>query len=170
MVYTGAVEGVLALNPFYFLKGFYVIRGVNLLYLFQLKKLNMRLRAEFYVLNRSLFSGIRFKSIRSMPGLLTIGRKPNIKNDPKQNIQQDLNIYLMVSTAQDLAGRTYQLTRTTQKRSIHKITPDVEIFAQNANEGKATLRFLEPIHDIVLKRADPIHLKAFLNLMKGLMK
>ena len=73
----------------------------------------------------------------------------------------------MVSTAQNLAGTTYQLTSKTQKGIIHKISPDVEIFAQNVNDGKATLRFLKPAHDIVLKKADPIHLKAFVNLMKG---
>ena len=88
----------------------------------------MRLKAELYIVNRSLFSKLRYQSIKSTHGLLTIGRKPKIKNDPKQNIQ-DLKIYLMVSTAQDLAGTTYQLTSTTQEGSIHKISPDVEIFA-----------------------------------------
>ena len=41
-----------------------------------------------------------------------------------------------------------------------------KVFERFINEGKATVRFREPAHDLCIKKADAIQLKAFINLLK----
>ena len=44
------------------------------------------------------------------------------------------------------------------------------MFDRFINEGKATVRFCEPPHDLCIKKADPVQLKAFINLIKKIVE
>ena len=73
----------------------------------------------------------------------------------------------MVSTAKDRVGTKYAITFSGAQGSIEANNLNVEkVFERFINEGKATVRFREPAHDLCIKKADPIQLKAFINLLK----
>eukprot|EP00058_Branchiostoma_floridae_P025031 XP_002610521.1 hypothetical protein BRAFLDRAFT_260421 [Branchiostoma floridae] len=79
---------------------------------------------------------------------LTLGRKPG--SDSKEGM-----VFLMMCTAKDKTGTKYKL-----KGNVG------QIFGRFVQEGKATIRFHQPEHDICISKADPINLKALLSAVK----
>ena len=73
----------------------------------------------------------------------------------------------MVSTVENRAGTKYAITFGRSENSSPLNGQNVEkIFDRFISEGKATVRFNEPAHDLCIKKADPTQLKSFINLLK----
>ena len=73
----------------------------------------------------------------------------------------------MVSTVENRAGTKYAITFGRSESSSQLNGQNVEkIFDRFVSEGKATVRFNEPAHDLCIKKADPTQLKSFINLLK----
>ena len=139
----------------------------------------MRLKADIEVSNRSLaVHNMSASKGKAAHGSLTIGRKPKglkqstlKENSLNNGEKQDPDIFLMVSTAQNLAGTKYALTSYRKQGSIVNCFSNVEkVFERFVDEGKATIRFREPTHDLCLKKADPVQLKAFISLVKKILQ
>ena len=98
---------------------------------------------------------------------------PQLNNTIFQNDGKirDPNIFLMVSTAENRAGNKYAITFQRSENNVNVSFINVEkIFDRFINEGKATVRFNEPPHDLCIKKTDPIQLKAFINLLKKIIQ
>lgn len=122
----------------------------------------MRLKADLQVCDRSVTSTSRTNTRHA---LISLGRKPDNEDLTRNELKLN-TIYLMLNTAKDnKSGTTYDVTKS-KKSSNKNATLNVEIFDRFANEGKATIRFAEPSHDLSLTNADPILLKTFLNVLK----
>jgi len=94
-----------------------------------------------------------------------LGRKPDSEDLAKNELESN-TIYLMLNTAKDnKSGTIYEVTKP-KKSSNKNATLNVEIFERFANDGKATIRFAEPPHDLLLTNADHVMLKTFLNVLK----
>ena len=73
----------------------------------------------------------------------------------------------MVSTVENRAGTKYAITFSGfEKNSLSNGQNVEKIFDRFISEGKATVRFSEPPHDLCIKKADPTQLKSFMNLLK----
>ncbi|XP_054714663.1 leucine-rich repeat protein 1-like isoform X2 [Uloborus diversus] len=64
----------------------------------------------------------------------------------------DKDVFLIVCTHQNPRGAKYKVYNNVEK-----------LFTKFINDGKATLRFKEPPHDIIMSKADPLQLKGFLH-------
>uniref|UniRef100_A0A2L2YNF8 Leucine-rich repeat protein 1 n=1 Tax=Parasteatoda tepidariorum TaxID=114398 RepID=A0A2L2YNF8_PARTP len=70
----------------------------------------------------------------------------------KKELQSDEDIYLILCTHQSPRGTKYKIFNNVDK-----------LFTKFINEGKATIRFKAPPHDVIISKADPLQLKAFLH-------
>lgn len=64
----------------------------------------------------------------------------------------DKDVYLILCTHQNPRGTKYKIYNNVEK-----------LFTKFTNDGKATLRFKEPPHDLIISKADPLQLKGFLH-------
>ena len=89
---------------------------------------------------------------RAVHSSLAIGRKPKklIKDSDK-----DPDVFIMHCTAQNRSGVKYAVRKNIEA-----------IFTKFVDDGKATLRFIKPQHDLCIKKADVVQLKAFLTVVK----
>ena len=126
----------------------------------------MRLKADLQVCNRSMSNqGLRNNNRHA---LFTLGRKPEDEKDINSDQNSSPNIYLMVNTAKDnKAGTSYRVTNFHRNRTNQQNSLNVEVFGRFTKEGRATLRFSEPAHDLSINNADPVYLKAFIHVLKN---
>ncbi len=103
----------------------------------------MRISADVLVSNRALCSHNMKKPAKSAHGSLAIGKK-------------DGEVFLMVCTPQNRGGAKYAVDKANIER----------VFTKFVAEGKATLRFLKPPHDVCVTKCDVVHLKAFLGVLQ----
>lgn len=107
----------------------------------------MRIKASVEVVNRALcVHNVRGRA-RDTQASLVIGRKPG---------RQDNEVFLILYTMADRVGKQYSIRGGNLEA----------VFSRFAHEGKATLRFKAPPHDLCIKNCDTVLLKAFLNLVK----
>ncbi|GFT37707.1 leucine-rich repeat protein 1 [Nephila pilipes] len=64
----------------------------------------------------------------------------------------DKDVFLVLCTHQNPRGTKYKIYNNVEK-----------LFTKFTNDGKATLRFKEPPHDLIISKADPLQLKGFLH-------
>jgi len=107
----------------------------------------MRIHAEVDVVNRQLAHHSMKKAGKSAKSQLAIGRKPLAEGEAE--------VFLMLSNKANQAGVKYLI-----KDNIEKI------FTRMIQEGKATIRFMEPQHDLCIKCQDVVQLKSFLLMVK----
>lgn len=105
----------------------------------------MRLSCEVDVVNR-LGASLGNRARKSTWCQLAIGKKPSSSSTP------DNTLYLMLSSKQDRNGTKYQLQGNIE-----------QVFVRFVGQGKATIRFSDPTHDLCLNKADPLQLKSFLS-------
>ncbi|XP_071857022.1 leucine-rich repeat 47 [Bombus fervidus] len=102
----------------------------------------MKLNCNIKVNNRLFTTNvIRRKSLRS---IITIGRQ-TVKNT---------DIYLLWQTLQNKHGTKYKINNNIDK-----------IYTKFIDEGKATISFIEPPHDLIIQ-SDKIQLKSFIHILK----
>jgi len=79
---------------------------------------------------------------------VSVGRKPGHqgKDDP---------IYVMLCTAQNRNGSKYVIRKNLK-----------QIFGKFVKDGKATVRFNQPPHDLAFSKADPGNLQSLLRVIK----
>jgi len=121
----------------------------------------MRFKAQVTVNNRMLSNqGGNCVKVKGKPPVssLAIGRKPKhlIKDD--DNIK-DPEVFVLHCTAQNRSGFKYAV-----KQNIEKV------FTRFVDEGKATIRFCRPPHDLCVSNADVVALKAFLSVLKKVLE
>lgn len=105
----------------------------------------MRIHAEVDVVNRQLKAGM--KKGKAAKSQLAIGRKPLAEGQAE--------VFLMLSNLSNKAGVKYLLKDNVEN-----------IFTRMIQEGKATIRFQEPQHDLCIKCSDLVQLKSFLMMVK----
>ncbi|XP_046388991.1 leucine-rich repeat protein 1 [Ischnura elegans] len=106
----------------------------------------MKIICDVEVSNRLLPSQNMTGSRRAVRSTLGIG-----KLDSKSE-----NIFILHQTTQNKTGNKY------------KVTGNIEgVFTRFSSEGKATIRFRAPPHDLCLRSADPIQLNCFLRLLRN---
>jgi len=110
----------------------------------------MRIHAEVDVVNRHLANhGMKGKG-KKVKTHLAIGRKPLADGESE--------VFLMLSNNSNKQGVKYLI-----KNNVGNI------FTKMINEGKSTIRFLEPAHDLCIKGDDVLQLKSFLMVIKKVM-
>ena len=73
----------------------------------------------------------------------------------------------MVSTVENRAGTKYAITFAKYEKDVTSNGRNIEkIFDRFIDEGKATIRFSDPPHDLCIKKADSVQLKSFIKLLK----
>lgn len=103
------------------------------------------MQATVEVLNRDV--NLKTKAVRSS---IALGKKASAKcdkNDPK--------VFLVISSLANRTGTKFGVSANVQK-----------VFNRCADQGMCTIRLIAPAKDIVISKADPVQLKAMLNLMK----
>ncbi|XP_013784058.1 leucine-rich repeat protein 1-like [Limulus polyphemus] len=109
----------------------------------------MRLNAEIEVLSRIVPSLNIKRKGKAMKATLVLSRKLNVNS-----ISNMSDVILIICTSQNPAGMKYKIVKNVDM-----------VFTKFIQEGKATIRLKEPEHDIIIKKADPVHLKGFLNAL-----
>jgi len=110
----------------------------------------MRIHAEVDVVNRQLANhGMKGKG-KKVKTHLAIGRKPLADGDSE--------VFLMLSNNSNKQGVKYII-----KNNVSNF------FTKMINEGKSTIRFQDPPHDICIKSDDILQLKSFLMVVKKVM-
>ena len=107
----------------------------------------MKIHAEVDVVNRQLAThGLKGKGKR-VKSHLAIGRKPLSDGNSE--------VFLMLSNNTNKQGLKYNI-----KNNV------TQMFTKMINEGKATIRFADPAHDLCIKCDDIVQLKSFLMVLK----
>jgi len=110
----------------------------------------MRIHAEVDVVNRQLANhGMKGKG-KKVKTHLAIGRKPLADGDSE--------VFLMLSNNSNKQGVKYII-----KNNVSNF------FTKMINEGKSTIRFQDPPHDLCIKSDDILQLKSFLMVVKKVM-
>jgi len=110
----------------------------------------MRIHAEVDVVNRQLAThGMKGKG-KKVKTHLAIGKKPLADGGSE--------IFLMLSNNSNKQGVKYLI-----KNNVSNF------FTKMINDGKSTIRFNEPPHDICIKSDDIVQLKSFLMVIKKVM-
>lgn len=110
----------------------------------------MRIHAEVDVVNRQLAAQGMKKNGKRCKSQLAIGRKPLAEGGQE--------VFLMLSNLSNKAGVKYLI-----KDNVGNL------FTRMIGEGKATIRFTEPAHDLCIQCQDVVQLKSFLILVKKCM-
>jgi len=113
--------------------------------------IGMRIHAEVDVVNRQLAAQGMKKSGKRCKSQLAIGRKP-LAEDGQE-------VFVMLSNLSNKAGVKYPI-----KDNVSNL------FTRMIGEGKATIRFIEPAHDLCIQCQDVVQLKSFLILVKKSME
>lgn len=102
----------------------------------------MKLLCDVNIINR-LAPHVKNRTVKST---LAIGYHPPNKENSE--------LFLILFTAQNKSGQRYKIHENVQK-----------VFTRFISEGKATISFKVPDHDLQIK-CDPVQLKFFLNILK----
>ena len=113
----------------------------------------MSIQVDIEILNRDFNS--KMKPVRSS---LAIGLKPQDSSSKAAGMRE---VFIMISTAQNKSGNKFVLRNDELQRNVE------HIFDKFVNEGKATIRLKVPARDFCLRKADPLLLKSFLNMVKA---
>lgn len=103
----------------------------------------MKILCDTTLINRANPQG---GTIRAQKSTIAIGMHPPNKENPQ--------LFLLHFTPPNKTGTRYKLMKNIEK-----------VFTKFCAEGKATISFKEPTHDIQIK-CDPIQLKCFLQTLK----
>lgn len=114
----------------------------------------MRIQADVEILNRDFNS--KTKPVRSS---LAIGLKPIDSGSKAAGKSRE--VFVMLSTAQNKSGTKFVIRNEELSRNVE------QIFDKFVGEGKVTIRLKVPARDLCIRKADPLQLKAFLNLVKA---
>ena len=110
----------------------------------------MRIRAEVDIINRDLAcQGIKLKG-KKMKSVLAIGRK--------QLTDKASEISMVITNNSNKSGVQYHIKNNVET-----------IFTRMVSEGKCTVRFRQPRHDLCIKCEDVVQLKSFLLIIKKVM-
>jgi LRR-repeat protein 1 len=120
-----------------------------------LSDLRMRINADVSITNRSLCPHNMRNRAKQVRSSLAIGKK-----DIKTATKETKEIFLMLCTAKNMGGTKYQLTGGNVRN----------VFTKFVAEGKATIRFGAPEHDLCVNTKDVIQLKAFLSVLHKVLK
>ena len=114
----------------------------------------MRLNCEVAVQNWSSTQGLvsRRKATRAN---ISIGRKPG-RNQLAAENDGDGTVFLLLCTASNMTGTKYKICGNI-----------ANIFGRFVREGKATIRFKQPTHELCLSKADPACLYKLLTTLKA---
>ena len=115
----------------------------------------MRISAEAVVTNRALCTHNMRGKTKAVKSSLAIGKKPKSSTS-----KDDPEVFMLLCTNTNRAGTKYSLDDC----NIEKV------FTKFVNEGKATVRFKRPAHDICITKCDVIQLKAFLNVLRNVLE
>ena len=110
----------------------------------------MRIHAEVDVVNRQLATHGLKKNGKKLKSHLAIGKKPLAEGNSE--------VFLMLSNNSNKQGVKYLI-----KNNIETM------FTKMINEGKSTIRFKDPPHDLCIKCDDKLQLKSFLMIVKKVM-
>ena len=110
----------------------------------------MRIHAQVEVVNRQLANHGLKGVVKKVKTHLAIGRKPLADGNSE--------IFLMLSNISNKQGVKYVI-----KNNVSNF------FTKMINEGKSTIRFVEPPHDICIQSDDKLQLKSFLMVVKKVM-
>ena len=110
----------------------------------------MRIHAEVDVVNRQLATHGLKKNGKKLKSHLAIGKKPLAEGNSE--------VFLMLSNNNNKQGVKYLI-----KNNIETM------FTKMINEGKSTIRFKDPPHDLCIKCDDKLQLKSFLMIVKKVM-
>ena len=127
----------------------------------------MQLSTDLMISNR-ITSNLKTKSKISQ-ALITVGQR-NKNENISNNRFKDGSIYLMVNMAKDNTyGTSYKVSDILKlgSKAHHKSRLNVKIYDRRLKEGKLTLRFVEPEHDLFISNADPTQLETFVNVLKN---
>lgn len=83
--------------------------------------------------------------------VIIVGKKPG----PTAANGRREELYVIVSTTKNVTGSKYKV-----KENVCKV------FSKFVDEGKATVRFKEPAHQLAISKADPTQLKELLKVLK----
>ncbi|XP_047028995.1 leucine-rich repeat protein 1 [Helicoverpa zea] len=104
----------------------------------------MKLQCQIEVINR-LHSALNIRSSgKYLKSTIAIGKEPKCETE----------YFILLFSTTNKTGTKYRV------KSIK------QVFVKYINEGKATIRFEEPPHDLCLK-SEPIQLKCFMRLLKS---
>ena len=110
----------------------------------------MRIRAEVDVINRDLAcQGIKLKG-KKMKSVLAVGRK--------ELTDKASEICMVMTNNSNMSGVKYHIKNNVET-----------IFTRMVSEGKCTVRFKQPRHDLCIKCEDVVLLKSFLLTIKKVM-
>jgi len=107
----------------------------------------MRLHADVDVVNRQVAAHGLAKAGKRSKSQLAIGRKPGAEGEQE--------VFVMLSNNTHKAGVKYLI-----KDNVGAL------FTRMLKEGKATIRFLEPPHDLCIQCSDQVQLKSFLLMVR----
>eukprot|EP00088_Acartia_fossae_P028711 TRINITY_DN2953_c0_g1_i13.p1 TRINITY_DN2953_c0_g1~~TRINITY_DN2953_c0_g1_i13.p1 ORF type:complete len:414 (+),score=81.12 TRINITY_DN2953_c0_g1_i13:83-1324(+) len=110
----------------------------------------MKLHAEADIVNRRLASHGMKGNNKKVKSHIAIGKKPVAEGKPE--------MFIMVTNATHRQGVKYLIAGNIE-----------QVFVRLVNEGKTTIRFKEPEHDLCIK-GDPVEVKSFLSVLKKVMK
>ena len=90
-------------------------------------------------------------------GLFENGTKLKISSEiiPPLKNSSDPKVFLMLSTASNLSGMKLNISANISR-----------VFDKFLDQGKCTIQMIQPAKTIVISKADPLQLKALLNLLK----
>jgi len=106
----------------------------------------MKLYADVDIVNRRLASHGMKGNNKRVKSHIALGKK--VIGEGK------LELFIMVTNAQNKQGTKYPIQKNID-----------QVFTKLVNEGKTTIRFKEPEHDLCIK-GDPIEVKSFLSVLK----
>lgn len=107
----------------------------------------MRIKCSLQIGNRELPS-LGFSSKRKIHTSLSLGRHPS-------SCSEKGTLFVLVCNMQNKNGTKYKVRGNIP-----------QVFAKFADEGKATICFKDPPHDLIISDADKIQLKGFLSALK----
>jgi len=108
----------------------------------------MRISCEIKVSSRLLPSLAMAPPAKAQRASVAVGHKSDATDETKQ-------VYILVCTVKNRGGMNYKGGTNIE-----------QIFSNFVQEGRATVRFKEPPHDLLIQNADPIQLKGFVQILR----
>ena len=107
----------------------------------------MKIKADVFVSNRALCSYNMKKPAKPTHAHIALGRK-------------DEETFMMICTPQNRAGAKYLIEKGNVK----------EVRTRFVREGKATISFLKPEHDVCISKCDKVELLSFLKVLGNMLE
>ena len=114
----------------------------------------MKLSCRVIVVDLNLRAKENKFSSRPLKGIVSIGFRSSTKTNDKNSVP-----LILVATVLDKNGHKFLIEENIER-----------IFEKFTKDGKCTLRFKEPNKDVMISDADPSDLKAFLQIVRSVLK